>query len=130
MDSFILLGTLLVLTVIIGAFMGIFAFAEVKTLRRELRRLREAVEASQTQSHPPQSEPSKPPQSDQPVDDRALGSAEVKAVNPSEGDKPPLAAKYAAPQVPRRRTDHQLRPSRAQQVRGAALASKPPLLSA
>ncbi|MBY6190587.1 DUF2339 domain-containing protein [Microbulbifer agarilyticus] len=39
MENLVLLGVLLVVTIIVGAFMGIFAFAEVKQLRREVRNL-------------------------------------------------------------------------------------------
>ncbi|QIL89766.1 DUF2339 domain-containing protein [Microbulbifer sp. SH-1] len=44
MDNLVLLGVLLILTVVVGSFLGIFAFAEVKSLRGEVRRLRQAVE--------------------------------------------------------------------------------------
>ncbi|MBN8432317.1 DUF2339 domain-containing protein [Microbulbifer salipaludis] len=47
MENIVLLGVLLVLTVIVGAFMGIFAFAEVKSLRGEVRRLRAMIESLQ-----------------------------------------------------------------------------------
>ena len=45
MDNLVLLGVLLILTVVVGSFLGIFAFAEVKSLRGEVRRLRQAVES-------------------------------------------------------------------------------------
>lgn len=46
MDNLVLLGVLLILTVVVGSFMGIFAFAEVKSLRGEVRRLRAAIESA------------------------------------------------------------------------------------
>ncbi|WP_105103616.1 DUF2339 domain-containing protein [Microbulbifer pacificus] len=46
MDNLVLLGVLLVLTVVVGSFMGIFAFAEVKSLRGEVRRLHAAIDAA------------------------------------------------------------------------------------
>ncbi|WOX04921.1 DUF2339 domain-containing protein [Microbulbifer pacificus] len=56
MDNLVLLGVLLFLTVVVGSFMGIFAFAEVKSLRGEVRRLRAAVESASgasSESGPP-----------------------------------------------------------------------------
>ena len=44
MDDFLLIGGMLIIAIIVGAFMGMFAFAEVKQLRREVVRLRERLD--------------------------------------------------------------------------------------
>ncbi|WP_043318684.1 DUF2339 domain-containing protein [Microbulbifer sp. HZ11] len=44
MDNFIFIGVMLILAIIIGSFLGIFAFAEVRQLRREVTRLRERLD--------------------------------------------------------------------------------------
>ncbi|MCQ3829308.1 DUF2339 domain-containing protein [Microbulbifer elongatus] len=45
MDNFVFVGVMLILAIVIGSFLGIFAFAEVRQLRREVTRLRERLDA-------------------------------------------------------------------------------------
>lgn len=95
MDNFVLLGVLLILTVIVGAFLGIFAFAEVKSLRGEVRRLRGMIEALQDVDRAPEPvepTPEKPAPEPQADIDTETPRREAER-------KPSVAARYASPQV-------------------------------
>ncbi|WP_299598924.1 DUF2339 domain-containing protein [uncultured Microbulbifer sp.] len=108
MDSFALLGVLLILTVIVGAFMGIFAFAEVKSLRGEVRRLRAMIDGLQDASRSTADKPNPAAQSQQadvPQSTHAVNTR--KPVEPlSEPEKQPRQARppVAARQVQQPRT--------------------------
>lgn len=83
MDNLVLLGVLLFLTVVVGSFMGIFAFAEVRSLRGEVRRLRMAIESTSGTSPP------------------ADRSAAVSPAQPEYGVASAPAANSAVPSTPR-----------------------------
>ncbi|MBB5212765.1 DUF2339 domain-containing protein [Microbulbifer hydrolyticus] len=92
MDNFVLLGVLLIITVIVGAFMGIFAFAEVRSLRVEVRRLRAMMEGGQGSERK----------------DSYAAPASVSTVvqKPDEIESPEEAGKTAAPHIASHSTTH------------------------
>lgn len=120
MDNFVLLGVLLILTVVVGAFMGIFAFAEVKSLRGELRRLRAMLEELRdtprttvarepASKAPPVAIPDVPAS---PTDNSSdvPGPASSADSQAEEQRTPPVAARYASRPVQRARAAHSPKP--------------------
>ena len=111
MDNFVLLGVLLILTVIVGAFMGIFAFAEVKSLRSEVRRLRGMIEGLPGAGRMPESAvpPAKTPDAQTPepqtpapeVRSSARDTGHVRTDMPGAEPRrtPPVATRYASAKV-------------------------------